>query len=262
MLPLALAVIFALPPGGFLVLLAVILLFASNEYRHLAGLQHLRTGYMLVPVQLAVFTGLFLARTQWQYHAVYLLTLGCVAWLLMFSRLAFFRPDTAIDRGYQVKSFVTALISVTTGWFALCWLRVHADGAWLVLLLMLIVWATDTGAYFVGKKFGRRKLAALISPAKTVAGFTGGLAAAVLVGLMAVRWMPLPAIDPTRAVVLILVTALASVGGDLLVSLHKRVSGLKDSSHLLPGHGGILDRLDSLISAAPFFAFSLMVIDV
>ena len=133
------------------------------------------------------------------------------------------------------------------------------EGSWLILLLLLTVWAADTGAYFAGKTFGKNKLAPHISPGKTREGLLGGLIAAPLVALLAANLMPLANVDSGKIFMLSLVTALVSVGGDLMISLHKRTSGFKDSSNLLPGHGGVLDRIDSLIAAAPFFALGLLV---
>ena len=141
------------------------------------------------------------------------------------------------------------------------WIRLQADGAWLILLLLLIVWAADTGAYFAGKTFGKKKLALHLSPGKTQAGLVGGLVTAPLVALLAAMLMPITGIDPTKLIVLSVVTALVSVGGDLLISLRKRISGFKDSGNLLPGHGGILDRIDSLLVAAPFFALFFLILD-
>jgi len=129
----------------------------------------------------------------------------------------------------------------------------------LILLLLLIVWAADTGAYFAGRRFGNSKLAPQISPGKTRAGLYGGLLLAPLVALLAVHMMPIEKIEALPLILLSLVTALVSVGGDLLISMHKRTSGFKDSGNLLPGHGGVLDRLDSLLAAAPFFALGLLV---
>ena len=121
------------------------------------------------------------------------------------------------------------------------------------------MWAADTGAYFAGRAFGKKKLAPRISPGKTRAGLLGGLVLAPLVALLAAKSMPIESIDPLRLVLLSLVTAVVSVGGDLMISMHKRTSGFKDSGSLLPGHGGILDRLDSLLAASPFFALGLLV---
>lgn len=260
LLPLAMAAIFMLPVQWFLGLLAVILLAGSREYGRLAGFSGSAGGYLLVLVQAVVLTTLFIFADQWDSGILIYLYIICAAWLLMFLRLLLYRPETPVDNNYRLISFLTAIVSITSGWFAVCWIRTQPDGSWLILLLLLIVWAADTGAYFTGITFGKRKLAPHISPGKTLAGLMGGLVSGPLVALLAANLMPLEEIEPVTLVLVSLVTVLASVGGDLMISLHKRTSGYKDSSNLLPGHGGILDRLDSLLAAAPFFALSWLVL--
>jgi phosphatidate cytidylyltransferase len=260
LLPLVMAAIFALPAKWFLLLLAIILLGGSWEYRRLAGLSNRLAGYILVLIQVLIFAALFSKRAEWGTDILIYLSMSCAVWIFMFARLSLYRPNRSPDNSYQQISFVTALASITTGWFALSWLRMQPDGSWLILLLLLIVWAADTGAYFAGKSFGKEKLAPQISPGKTRAGLVGGLITASLVAVLASKLMPIADLEPVRLVLLSLVTALVSVGGDLLISLHKRTSGFKDSGALLPGHGGILDRLDSLLAAAPFFALGLLVL--
>ncbi len=209
--------------------------------------------------QVVIFAALTWYREHWGISITLFLSLSCIAWLLVFIRLPLYRPGTRPDNSYRVISLATAIMTITTGWFALSWLRLQPEGPWLILLLLLIVWAADTGAYFAGKAFGKRKLAQHISPGKTQAGLLGGLVAAPLIALLAARWMPMETIAPVALILLSLVTALVSVGGDLVISMHKRTSGFKDSGNLLPGHGGILDRVDSLLAAAPFFALGLLV---
>lgn len=262
LLPLAMVAIFALPATGFLLLMALLLLAASLEYGHIAGLSRRTWGRWLVLVQATIFALLLLSLWPWGNTAWWTLAGSCIAWLLMLTRLPLFKGQTTPGPAFQFVAFITAIVSISTAWFALGWIRMQTDGPWLILLLLLIVWAADTGAYFSGKAFGKKKLAPAISPGKTLAGLIGGLTTAVLVAWLAARWMPLPALEPTRLALLALVTALVSVGGDLLVSLHKRVSGCKDSGNLLPGHGGILDRLDSLLAAAPFFGLGLLLMDI
>lgn len=259
LLPLAMAAIFSLQADWFLVLLAIILLGGSWEYRRLAGLSGQTAGYILVLIQTVVLAMLFHYRGDWEAAILVYMSVICVAWLFMFVRLPLYRSSSKADATYRVVSFVTAIVSISTGWFALSWIRLLPDGSWLILLLLLIVWAADTGAYFVGKSFGKKKLAIQISPGKTRAGLLGGLIAAPLVALLAEHFMPLANIETGALILLSLITALVSVGGDLLISLHKRTSGFKDSGKLLPGHGGVLDRLDSLLAAAPFFALGLLV---
>lgn len=260
LLPLAMAAIFALPAQWFLVLLAVILLIGSHEYAPLAGYTRPINGYILLVVQAIIFAILFSARAAWDSVITLYASLACVAWLLMFIRLPLYRAGAQLTGGYRTVSTLTAIVSITTGWFALGWIRMQPGGSWLILLLLLIVWAADTGAYFAGMTFGKRKLAPHISPGKTQAGFAGGLIAGPLVALLAISLMPVAGIDPARLILLSILTVLASVGGDLLISLHKRTSGYKDSGNLLPGHGGVLDRLDSLLAAAPFFVLGLLIV--
>ena len=259
LLPLVMAAIFALPAKWFLVLLVGIFMLGSSEYKRLAGFSDSAAGIALLVLQAALLLILFRYRQHWTTDILFYLSASCLAWLLMFIRLRLYRPGAKVDNGYRAVSFVTAITSITTGWFAFSWIRMQPEGSWLILLLLLIVWAADTGAYFAGKTFGKRKLAPNISPGKTRAGLLGGLIAAPLVALLAAELMPITDIEPIKLITLSLVTALVSVGGDLMISLHKRISGFKDSGNLLPGHGGVLDRIDSLLVASPFFALGLLV---
>jgi phosphatidate cytidylyltransferase len=121
-------------------------------------------------------------------------------------------------------------------------------GAW-VLMTMALAWGSDTAAYFVGRKFGKTKLAPRISPKKTIEGSAGGLAASV-VGALILSFF-LPGLGPLDAVALGILGGAAGQAGDLLMSVLKRSSGVKDSGGILPGHGGILDRVDALVFTAP-----------
>lgn len=259
LLPLVLAIIFALPPASLMLLVALVLLRGAWEYTQLASLESKPGAWSLVVIQAIVFGVLFSTRETWGGAALLTMSACSIAWLLMFLRLLFYRPGQQPDNTYRSVSFITAIISISSGWFAISWIRMLDDGSWLILLLLLIVWAADTGAYFAGKSFGKRKLAPSVSPGKTMAGLVGGLILSPLVALLAMNLMPVKPLEPMTLIMLSVVTALISVGGDLLISMHKRTSGLKDSGNLLPGHGGILDRLDSLLAAAPFFALGLLV---
>lgn len=151
--------------------------------------------------------------------------------------------------GWNAAGFVYALLPA----LALLWVRERdAHGLVLLIWIFLVTWATDIGAYFAGRAFGRRKLAPSISPGKTVEGLLGGVAAAaVIAGAWAV-WTdlgrPLLALAP--------LFALAAQAGDLFESSMKRRAGVKDSGTWLPGHGGILDRLDGLVPVAVLTALA------
>lgn len=126
---------------------------------------------------------------------------------------------------------------------------------WWLTYMFVLVWAADSGAYFVGRKFGRRKMAPNVSPNKSVEGLLGGLilTSFVIVGVQA-YYLHLSLIQHVLFFLLSMVTVLGSVQGDLFESMIKRRAGVKDSGTILPGHGGILDRIDSLLAAAPIFA--------
>ncbi|WP_294964432.1 phosphatidate cytidylyltransferase [uncultured Gilliamella sp.] len=126
-------------------------------------------------------------------------------------------------------------------------------GATWLLYVFILVWATDTGAYFIGRSFGNRKLAAKVSPGKTIEGFIGGVSLAMVVCFGA-YFTGLFTINFSHFIISSLLAIFVSVLGDLTESMFKREAGIKDSGNLIPGHGGILDRIDSLTAAVPIFA--------
>ena len=137
--------------------------------------------------------------------------------------------------------------------------RQFEPGEWILLYLLTLVWVADIGAYFSGRRFGKNKLAPTISPGKTREGVAGGLLAnlcwMLVVYLLVDGW----GIDLMLFLVIGVATVAISVVGDLSISILKREAGVKDSGRLLPGHGGILDRIDSVIAASPIFVSGLFI---
>jgi len=131
-------------------------------------------------------------------------------------------------------------------------------GGFAVLFVLLLVWAADVGAYFAGVRYGRNKLMTAVSPGKTMEGLCGGVTLAFVVMMVLAHWLKIPAEQFAGYYITGLVTVVASVFGDLNESMFKRCAGVKDSGKLLPGHGGILDRIDSLTAALPIFTLSYL----
>jgi phosphatidate cytidylyltransferase len=148
---------------------------------------------------------------------------------------------------------------VLIGWFILLatWMFITRlrifYGPEMTMYFLVLIWLADIAAYFAGKKYGKKKLSPDISPGKTVEGMYGALIAAIVSGVVVSLLYKYPFIVASDFVLLSVLTVLVSIYGDLFFSLAKRIRGVKDSGTLLPGHGGVLDRIDSLIAAAPFF---------
>ncbi len=184
------------------------------------------------------------------------LLLAALAWWAFAFVLVLRYPRTFSSTFVALAGIVVLLPS----WALL--VRLHGEGALgtrLAFTLLLIVWAADVGAYAFGRLLGRRKLAPAVSPGKTWEGVTGGLVTAGLAAGLAAAWVGVPA---NRLIVLAVATALISVLGDLTQSMFKRNVGLKDSGRLLPGHGGVLDRIDSLTAAVPVFVIGLWALNL
>lgn len=246
--PLALAGLFGLSAGGFALFTALVLLLGAWEWARLAGFDS-------VPVRLLYTLGLALLLLlawwgDWM-TATWPLWLGALGWLINAWWVSRYPRATE-----QWRKPVTRMAMGVWVLFP-CWIgfyQLRQEGSEWLLFVLLLVWVADIGAYFAGRRFGRRKLAPHVSPGKSWEGVFGGwVAVAVLVFVYAL-WLPLGVGQALGLLPLALVVAFISVIGDLLESMLKRLRGLKDSSHLLPGHGGILDRIDSLTAAVPLFA--------
>jgi len=252
---ITLGAVFLAPPWLYRLLVTLMLLVGCWEFRRIADLPE-HWGLVLVGLQGLILGGMLWLWPVAEDHALWVLLAACVCWLLMFLRLAKFQPGEPPDADFRRLSFFSAVAALTFGGFALFWLRDLPRGDVVVFLLILLIWASDVGAYFSGRLLGRNKLAPAISPNKTREGVYGGIVLSIAAGyLLANIIVGLDA--PVLSLVAIsTLTTLASVGGDLFISIHKRTVGLADTGSLFPGHGGVLDRYDSLIAGAPFFALA------
>lgn len=159
----------------------------------------------------------------------------------------------------RLSKAMMGLMALLPAWWALVQLHNYGNyGFEFFIFTFLIVWFADVGAYFAGKSLGKNKLAPHVSPGKTIEGMLGGLLSVVALSLAASFWFEFKGQQQLLFVLMCAVVGIYSVFGDLFESLMKRQAGIKDSSNLLPGHGGVLDRIDSVLAAAPVFLFGLI----
>lgn len=261
-----LAAIIFLPLPGLAVLFGVIICLGAWEWSRLAGWNAPVVRVLYVLLVAAALVGLYYYCQLGETHSRELseqvqpfMGVACLWWSFALLWVKSYPTSAVIWRTVPMRSLMGFLI-LPPAWLAAIFLLSFPRGGLLMVVMVVIVVAADVGAYFSGKRFGKHKLAVSVSPAKTWEGFWGGLLGCAL--LAVILWYLLPeqaahiGLDAVLAVTL--ATALASVVGDLTVSMVKRESGFKDSGSLLPGHGGVLDRLDSLSSAAPVFALGLL----
>lgn len=255
LLPVALLILFVLPLDAFAVAVGAILLLGAWEWVRLSGLVSRIARWPL----LLLFAGLLYGAYQLPGLLIpMVLGVGCVFWLMALL-LVLKYPNTREHLGGRRMKLGLGLLVLIPAYVALLFLRRHEAHLLLIAILVTVIWAADVGAYFVGRRFGVRKLAPEVSPGKSWAGLVGGVVLALAIGMLG-AWIgePSGALFSARAwgwlLVICAVTVLFSVLGDLFESLIKREHGVKDSSSLLPGHGGVLDRIDSLTAATPVFA--------
>lgn len=199
--------------------------------------------------------GLVIARSHLETDLAHVLLPGTLAVLL--AMLLTNASNEHRLRDAAMVMFGVLYVGLTLG--TLVSTRALPNGEWMVIFVALVTWAGDTGAYYAGSLWGRRLLAPRISPKKTVEGLAGGLALAVAVALLSRAWF-LSEFSALDAVVLGALLSVAGLLGDLCESAMKRSAGVKDSGGILPGHGGMLDRLDSLLFAAPVFYYYIALV--
>lgn len=248
LIPAVALVVLAAPPAAFQAVLVAVVAAGAWEWGRLAELSPAAGYAALAGVSLAAALGAgggWLAGLAWVGAAWWLAALAAV---LRFRALA---PPARRSRLGEAAAGWLVLVPAGAGLAAV---YAAPGGPALVMALLAIVWAADSGAWFAGRRFGRRRLAPRASPGKTWEGAAGGLAAGALAGAAAAWWLGRPR---GEFVAVALLTVCASVVGDLYESIAKRRAGRKDSGRLLPGHGGVLDRIDGLTAAAPVYAVAL-----
>jgi phosphatidate cytidylyltransferase len=267
--PLVIAAIFYLSLEKFSILIMAVMAIGAWEWGPLMGFENKRRRLAFVITTIILISAIwhyFPLMSFWNDQAQLHSTIQSVLWIavgwwLLSAALTFLYPRySSFWSSHRSIRGIFGWLTLVPTWLAFVVLRSNdydADpyqGAQLIMFLFLMVWSADVGAYFVGKAIGKHKLMPNVSPGKTMEGFIGGVIfACILVSLAGVslNW------DQQQFILVIGVTVLIttiSVLGDLNESMFKRQAGIKDSGTILPGHGGILDRIDSLTATAPIYA--------
>ena len=247
--PIVLALVFFAPAWLFALAMLLMALMGAWEWSALAGGPGRASRLALVALFAAVAVAGWYLQAGFTYPRV--LTVYCwlalAWWLFSLAWIAAWRGE--FPRPIKILCGVLTLLPSLAAVVA-----VRAVSPWYLLILLLLTTSADIGAYFAGRAFGRRKLAPQVSPGKTWEGVGGGVAGVAAVAAVASHWLPG---NPGPFILICICVALISVVGDLSESLFKRQAGLKDSGTLFPGHGGVLDRVDSLTAAAPLYWLGL-----
>ena len=269
LLPLFVWCVLAMPTRYFALCIALMVLLGAREWAQLIGLTARAPQLAYVALVGAVLAASAWLLTQPLLRQV-VLALAMLWWIVAMTWIRRYSRDPA--------AFARALGSAASTQFPPHWLFgmlgivvlvpawlglviIHGNefaGGYLVLLLMIVVWGADSGAYVAGRLWGRTKLAPEVSPGKSWEGVYGGLVTATLGVIGAGLWYGLDWRTLVTLALLGFVTVMFSIVGDLFESMVKRLAGVKDSGNLLPGHGGMLDRIDGVTAAAPVFALGLI----
>jgi phosphatidate cytidylyltransferase len=260
--PLMVGGIFFLPIEQFAYFIGFIVTVAAWEWANLSGYSSpiVRIGYAGFVAVATFATAYFIDKNA--ELASLILAVG-VFWWFVACLLVIQYPDKVILWQARPVRALLGLLVLIPMWVGFMTLKSQEHSSLIIVYVMLLIWGADTGAYFSGKTWGHKKLAPNVSPGKSWAGFWGGLATtgliAVIFSLCINQWLrPMTLADFSLFAVMTFITAIISVMGDLVESMMKRHRGIKDSSQLLPGHGGVLDRIDSMASAVPVFAFFML----
>ncbi|ALQ01803.1 phosphatidate cytidylyltransferase [Pseudomonas brassicacearum] len=252
LLPIALGGFFLLEGASFALFIGLVVTLGAWEWARLAGFpaQSARVAYAAAVAAMLFIMYVVPGLAPWVLGAA-------VLWWATATFLVLTYPQTTQHWANAATKLVIGLLILLPAWQGLIWIKQGPLGNWQIMAVMVLVWGADVGAYFSGKAFGKRKLAPKVSPGKSWEGVYGGLVLSLVITTVVgfVRdWTVAQLLMGLIGAALIV---FVSVVGDLTESMFKRQSGIKDSSNLLPGHGGVLDRIDSLTAAIPIFAVLL-----
>ena len=251
--------LFWLESGSFAVVITLVAGLCGWEWAALAGLRNTTSRLLyalIIVIAMSLLQFVFYSDALISFLAI----VGLLWWMSIIG-LLYLKPVALLEpEKYSCYYLAAGPVTLLTAFMMAQYLRHSAEigSPWLLLYALALVWAMDVGAYFAGKRYGHTKLAPSISPGKTIEGLVGGVATALLLYLLVLVLRSESAVQGTTLLLATICSAAISVLGDLYESRAKRMVGLKDSGSILPGHGGVLDRLDSALAALPVFGFFLI----
>ncbi|MHA7840551.1 MAG: phosphatidate cytidylyltransferase [Gammaproteobacteria bacterium] len=254
-LPLVIAALIFLNDKHFAMLTAIFIGFAGWEWLNLIECRELWQRWLYVFLLLATCMGSFFYDI-----ALWILPLGFILWVFALIWISRYPGASQWWRQWLLLRAMVGWILLSLFWFSVNSIRQSDLGVVYLLSLCAIIWCADSVAYFTGKQWGKTPLAERLSPGKTWEGLYGGIIAGVLCAVVAGFFIGVAGTNWILWLLLVMMTLLFSVVGDLFESMCKRIQGRKDSGNWFPGHGGLLDRIDSLTAAAPVYGAGLWLI--
>ena len=258
--PIILWGIFSLPEFWFSFAAVILVTIGAWEWAAFVGLTKSLERTLFVLFNVALYLAILYLQNSSINHAI---IYSSVAWWLISIPLLLTFPfkDNHFLRSNLTKGLVGVLLLLAT-LISMVLIRSNPNyGPEFVLYIILMIWFADSGAYFAGRALGKNKLIPKVSPGKTWEGVIGALIVTIAASIIAIDILKIPSSDSVFFVLITFVTVVYSIVGDLSESMFKRMSDIKDSGHILPGHGGILDRIDSLMSALPIFFIGLLLME-
>lgn len=266
LLPLAFIWLFAMSFPFFIGVSIIIYALAAREWAGFTKskskffyicsyLLMLAISYWLTPVEI-------LKKNQLPFPIIVILAIGALWWCIATLMVKCYPTAQSWWKHSHLLQWLFGVVTLLPFFWSVLVLRARnyeidlQSGSWVLLFVMSLVWVADSGAYFTGKNWGKRKMLPAVSPNKTLEGLFGGVSSALILAFVVVLCEQESLKQSLIIIISSVLAVLASVLGDLTESLFKREAGIKDSGSLLPGHGGIMDRIDSLTAALPVFVFS------
>lgn len=259
LIPLALLGVFKLDQNYFAVCAAALCMIGAYEWGAFCDLKPVFYRILYAVTYLLPFLAIWLYKDD-KAFVFSLLLLNLIFWLCAFFWMyRYSKSEQPVDLSNMAK-LATGYMTIAPMWLAL--FSIQSVSPWIIIWLFFIIWGADSGAYFVGRKFGKKKLAEKLSPKKTMEGVYGGVVTSAIIAVVGIYLLKIEVRTIPYWVVLAIITVLFSIAGDLFESMLKRLKGIKDSGSIFPGHGGVMDRIDSLTSAAPLFFFGMLLMNL